>query len=262
MDYTRQEIMAVAAARELRDKEVAFIGTGLPMIAAYLAKFTHAPGLTLIFESGVIGAQPRGLAIGVGDFKLVSHCQKATGLYYALGVLQGGRVDVGFLGAAEIDSFGNINSTAIGDYQRPKVRLPGSGGANDIASAAKRVIIIAAHQRRKFPVRLHYLTTPGFLEGGDARQRAGLQGGGPSRVITDLAVLGFEPTSKRMRLESLHPGVTLAEVKEQTGFELLIPQHLPETVPPTPEQVRLLRERIDPAGEYLTPPRPAASPRG
>jgi glutaconate CoA-transferase subunit B len=258
MEYTRQEIMAVAAARELRDNEVAFIGTGLPMIAAYLATFTHAPRLTLIFESGSIGAQPRGLAIGVGDFKLLSHCQKATSLYYALSLLQAGRVDVGFLGAAEVDQYGNINSTAIGDYRRPTVRLPGSGGANDIASLAKRVIIIVAHQRRKFPACLHYLTTPGFLDGGDARWRAGLVGGGPSRVITDLAVLGFEPVSKRMQLESVHPGVTVEDVKAETGFELLVPSTIPQTVPPTPGEIRLLRERIDPEGEYLAPPQPAA----
>lgn len=257
MEFTRQEIMAVAAARELRDREVAFIGTGLPMIAAYLAKMTHAPGLTLIFESGIVGARPRGLAIGVGDFKLVSHCQMATSLYYALGLLQGGRVDVGFLGAAEVDRYGNINSTAIGDYLRPKVRLPGSGGANDIASLAKRVILIVMHQRRKFVERVQYLTTPGYLDGGDARQRVGLRGGGPARLISDLAVLGFEPTSKRMQLEGLHPGVSLEEVKEQTGFELLIPSEIPETVPPTAEQIRLLRERIDPWGEYLTPPEQA-----
>jgi glutaconate CoA-transferase, subunit B len=261
MEYTRQEIMAVAAARELRDREVAFIGTGLPMIAAYLARFTHAPNLTLIFESGVIGARPRGLAIGVGDFKLVSHCQKATSLYYALSLLQGGRVDVGFLGAAEVDRYGNINSTAIGEYERPRVRLPGSGGANDIASLAKRVILIVMHQRRKFVEKLQYLTTPGYLDGGDARRQAGLVGGGPSRLISDLAVLGFEPVSKRMRLESLHPGVTLEEVQDQTGFELLIPESVQVTPVPTPEQVRLLRERIDPEGEYLTPPRPAEAKR-
>ncbi len=256
MECTRQEIMAVAAARELRDREVAFIGTGLPMIAAYLAKFTHAPGLTLIFESGIVGARPRGLAIGVGDFKLVSHCQMATSLYYALGLLQGGRVDVGFLGAAEVDQYGNINSTAIGDYRRPKVRLPGSGGANDIASLAKRVILIVMHQRRKFVEKVQYLTTPGYLSGGDARERAGLLGGGPSRVITDLAILGFEPVSKRMQLESLHPGVTLDEVRKETGFELLVPSRFPATEPPTREQIRLLREKIDPEGEYLAPPEP------
>jgi acyl CoA:acetate/3-ketoacid CoA transferase beta subunit len=253
MECTRQEIMAVAAARELKDREVALIGTGLPMIAAYLAKFTHAPGLTLIFESGVVGAQPRGLAIGVGDFRLVSHCQKATSLYYALSLLQAGRIDVGFLGAAEIDAYGNLNTTAIGDYERPRVRLPGSGGANDIASLAKRVILIVMHQRRKFVEQLQYLTTPGYLDGGDARRRAGLVGGGPSRVITDLAVLDFAPGTRRMRLESLHPGVTVEEVRDNTGFELVIPSAVPSTPLPSSAQVRLLRDRIDPDGVYLTP---------
>ena len=249
----------MAAARELADGEVAFIGTGLPMVAAYLALFTHAPRLHLVFESGIIGAQPRGLAIGVGDFKLLSHCQKAASLYYALSLLQAGRVDVGFLGAAEIDAYGNINSTAIGDYLRPTVRLPGSGGANDIASLARRVVVIVPHERRKLPARLHYLTTPGYLDGGDHRRRAGLVGGGPRRVITNLAVLGFEPEGHRMRVESLHPGVSLEEVRARTGFELSVPPAVPETVPPTSEQVRLLRERIDPAGEYLARPPAGAS---
>ncbi len=257
MECTRQEIMAVAAARELKDREVALIGTGLPMIAAYLAKFTHAPGLTLIFESGVVGSQPRGLAIGVGDFRLVSHCQKATSLYYALSLLQAGRIDVGFLGAAEIDQYGNINSTAIGGYERPRVRLPGSGGANDIASLAKRVLLIVMHQRRKFVERLNYLTTPGYLDGADSRKRAGLVGGGPSRLITDLAVLDFEPGSRRMRLQSLHPGVTVEEVQDNTGFPLVIPDTVPATALPSSEQVHLLRERIDPEGGYLA--RPAAA---
>jgi acyl CoA:acetate/3-ketoacid CoA transferase beta subunit len=254
MECTRQEIMAVAAARELKDREVALIGTGLPMIAAYLAKFTHAPGLTLIFESGVVGAQPRGLAIGVGDFRLVSHCQKATSLYYALSLLQARRIDVGFLGAAEIDKYGNINSTAIGGYERPRVRLPGSGGANDIASLAKRVLLIVMHQRRKFVEQLNYLTTPGYLDGAEARKRAGLVGGGPSCLITDLAVLDFEPGSRRMRLQSLHPGVTVEEVQDNTGFALVIPDTVPATPLPSLEQVQLLRERIDPDGVYLSRP--------
>lgn len=251
MDLTRHEVMAGAAAREIRDGEVALIGTGLPMIAATLAKLTHAPRVTLIFESGIIGAEPKGLATGVGDFRLLSHCLKATSLTYVLGLLQGGFIDLGFLGAAEVDQYGNINSTVIGSYVKPKVRLPGSGGANDIASLAKRVILIVSHEKRKFPARLHYRTTPGFLDGGDARQRVGLPGGGPSRVITDLAVLGFEPVSKRMRLESLHPGVTLEEVTANTGFALLVPDRISETPLPSADQVRLLRERIDPEGTYL-----------
>lgn len=248
---TRQEIMAVAAAREVRDGEVAFIGTGLPMVAAYLAKYTHAPGSVLIFESGVVGAEPRELATGVGDLRLLHRCVKATGLYYALSLLQGGVVDIGFLGAAEVDQYGNLNSTVIGDYRRPTVRLPGSGGANDIGSLARRLLIMVPHDRRRLVPRVQYLTTPGFLDGPGARERAGLRGAGPSRVITDLAVLDFEPASKRMRLVTLHPGVSVEDVETQTGFPLLMAPEVGETAPPSAEEVRLLRERIDPEGIYI-----------
>lgn len=251
LSYTREEIMAVAACREIRDDEVAIIGTGLPMIAAYLAKHTHAPGVSLVFESGIIDAFPKSLAIGVGDFRLMTNCVKVSGLYYALSLLQGNFVDLGFLGAAEIDQYGNINSTVIGDYFKPKVRLPGSGGANDIASMAKRVVVIVPHERRKFPQRCQYVTTPGFLDGPEGRQQAGLRGGGPIRVITNLAVLGFDEQTKKMQLESLHPGTSLEEVQEQTGFELLASGEVPETDPPTREQLRLLRDVIDPEGFYI-----------
>lgn len=251
MDFTREELMAVAATREIGDGEVAIIGTGLPMIAAYLAKKTHAPRSCLFFESGIIGAFPKELAIGVGDFRLLSNCVKASGLYYALSLIQGGYVDLGFLGAAEIDLYGNINSTVIGDYSHPKVRLPGSGGANDIASLAKRVVIIVPHEKRKFPSRCHYITTPGYLDGPKGRKSAGLPGGGPTRVITNLAIMGFEPASKRMQIESLHPGVSLDEVQENTGFELLVSETLTETQVPSEEQLHLLRNVIDPEGVYI-----------
>ena len=251
MDFTREELMAVAATREIGDGEVAIIGTGLPMIAAYLAKKTHAPRSCLFFESGIIGAFPKELAIGVGDFRLLSNCVKASGLYYALSLIQGGYVDLGFLGAAEIDLYGNINSTVIGDYSHPKVRLPGSGGANDIASLAKRVVIIVPHEKRKFPSRCHYITTPGYLDGPEGRKSAGLPGGGPTRVITNLAIMGFEPASKRMQIESLHPGVSLDEVQENTGFELLVSETLTETQVPSEEQLHLLRNVIDPEGVYI-----------
>lgn len=251
MDFTREELMAVAATREIGDGEVAIIGTGLPMIAAYLAKKTHAPRACLFFESGIIGAFPKELAIGVGDFRLLSNCVKASGLYYALSLIQGGYVDLGFLGAAEIDLYGNINSTVIGDYSHPKVRLPGSGGANDIASLAKRVVIIVPHEKRKFPSRCHYITTPGYLDGPEGRKSAGLPGGGPTRVITNLAIMGFEPASKRMQIESLHPGVSLDEVQENTGFELLVSETLTETQVPSEEQLHLLRNVIDPEGVYI-----------
>jgi glutaconate CoA-transferase subunit B len=250
-DVTRAEVMAVAAAREIRDGEVGFIGTGLPMVAAYLAKFTHAPRSVLLFESGVVDARPRELATGVGDLRLLHGCVKASGLYYALGLLQGGVVDIGFLGAAEVDQYGNINSTVIGPYARPKVRLPGSGGANDIGSLAGRTVIMVPHEPRKLVPRVQYRTTPGFLDGPGARERAGLRGAGPVRVITDLAVLDFAPDSKRMRLLSLHPGVRPEEVEARTGFPLLRAEGLGETPRPTAEQVRVLRERVDPEGLYI-----------
>ena len=251
MDFTREELMAVAATREIGDGEVAIIGTGLPMIAAYLAKKTHAPRSCLFFESGIIGAFPKELAIGVGDFRLLSNCVKASGLYYALSLIQGGYVDLGFLGAAEIDPYGNINSTVIGDYSHPKVRLPGSGGANDIASLAKRVVVIVPHEKRKFPSQCHYITTPGYLDGPEGRKSAGLPGGGPTRVITNLAIMGFDSDSKRMQIESIHPGVSLDEVQENTGFELLVSKTLTETQAPSEEQLHLLRNIIDPEGVYI-----------
>ena len=251
MDFSREELMAVAATREIGDGEVAIIGTGLPMIAAYLAKQTHAPNSCLFFESGIIGASPKELAIGVGDFRLLANCVKAAGLYYALSLIQRGYVDLGFLGAAEIDQYGNINSTVIGDYVKPKVRLPGSGGANDIASLAKRVVVIVRHDKRKFPAHCHYITTPGYLDGPGSRQAAGLRGGGPVRVITNLAVMGFDDASKRMRVESLHPGVSLSEVQENTGFQLLASETVGETPAPTREQLHLLRNVIDPEGVYI-----------
>jgi glutaconate CoA-transferase subunit B len=250
-EFSREELMAVAAALEIDDNDVAIIGTGLPMIAAYLAKYTHAPGATLFFESGIIDAAPTRLAAGVGDFCLMTNCVKTSGLYYALSLIQAGFVDLGFLGAAEIDQFGNVNSTVIGDYINPKVRLPGSGGANDIASLAKRVVVIVPHDLRKFPARCHYVTTPGFLAGGEARQEAGLRGGGPVRVITNLATLGFEPVTKRMQLETLHPGVTIDQVQANTGFELLVPDQVRETNRPTSAQLQLLRDVIDPDGIYV-----------
>jgi glutaconate CoA-transferase subunit B len=254
--FSNDELMAVAAAQEIDDGEVAIIGTGLPMIAGYLAKYTHAPNVTLLFESGVIDAFPKRLATGVADFCLVSSCVKLSGVYYALSLLQGGFVDLGFLGAAEIDQFGNINSTVVGgEYQKPKVRFGGSGGANDIASLSGRVVVIVPHQIRKFPERCGYVTTPGHLDGPGARERAGLRGKGPVRVVTDLAVLGFDEGTGRMRLESLHPQASLDQVRESTGFELIEPKKLGETPPPTDEQLRLLRDVIDPDGVYIGHPK-------
>lgn len=250
-DYTRQELMAATAAQEFADGQTCFIGTGLPMIAAYLAKATHAPNVVLVFESGTIDAQPRELAEAVGDFRLLSGAARWTGLYDALSLLQRGVIDLGFLGAAELDRFGNINTTAIGPYERPKVRLPGSGGANDIASMARAYVTIMPHARHKIIDRVQYVTTPGFLDGPGARERAGLPGEGPRRVITDLAVMGFDEATRELRVESIHPGVTPDEVRQNTGFAIEIPDEVATTPPPTAEQVRLIREVIDPDGIYI-----------
>jgi acyl CoA:acetate/3-ketoacid CoA transferase beta subunit len=246
--------MAVAAAREIEDGDVAFIGTGLPMVAAYLAKATHAPGVKLVFESGIIDPQPRELASGVGDYRLAFGSPKIAGTAYALSLLQGGEIDIGFLGTAEVDRYGNLNSTVIGPYRRPKVRLPGSGGANDIASMAGRFVIIARLDRRRFVETLNYVTTPGFLTGPGAREAAGLPGRGPARVITDLAVLGFDPITKRMRIEELFPDVTVAAVQERCGFELGVAEVVARSPSPTPHQLDLLRRVIDPDGLYLGAP--------
>lgn len=250
-DIGRDILMAVAASREIKDGETAFIGTGLPMVAAYLAKATHAPSVNLVFESGIIDPSPIELASGVGDYKLVYGSTKVAGTFYALSLLQQGKIDIGFLGTAEIDAYGNLNSTVIGDYRQPKVRLPGSGGANDIASMAKRFVIIARADRKRFVEKLNYLTTPGFLEGPGARETAGLPGAGPVKVITDLGILGFDPDTKRMRLEETFPGIKAEDVQDAIGFRLETYSQTKSAVPPTSVQIELLTKKIDPTGMYV-----------
>lgn len=251
MHYTRQELMVVAAAREIRNGQTIFVGTGLPMLAGYLAKATHAPECTMLFEAGILDPRPRHLAGGVGDFRLMTGATAVKGLYYALGLLQNGRVDLGFLGVGEVDRYGNINSTVIGGtYRKPGTRLPGSGGANDIASLAHATVIIVPHTTRKLVEKVHYITTPGYLTGPGAREKAGLTRGGPQRVITDLAVLGFDPQSLTLRVESLHDGVTAEDIRQNTGFDLPPAPGCTQTQPPTPDEVKLIRS-IDPEGVYL-----------
>ena len=250
-EISPDEYMAVAAAREIGDGEVAFIGTGLPMVAAYLAKATHAPDARLLFESGIVDPDPVELARGVGDFRLLHGATKVAGMWFSLSLLQQGKVDIAFLGTAEIDPYGNLNSTVIGSYDRPTVRLPGSGGANDMASLARRFVVICRQDTRRFVERLNYTTTPGFLDGPGGRERAALPGGGPVRVITDLAILGFDPDTRRMRVEQLYPGVSLWDVQDSTGFELPAAADLREAPAPSAAQLKLLRERIDPAGVYV-----------
>ena len=250
-DYTAIEMMAVAAARQIKDHEVIFVGTGLPMLASMLALNTHAPHAVIMYESGYVGCRNRDTARIIGDIRLMLNLTQVTTMVDVLGLLQSGRVDVGFLGGAQIDRYGNINATTIGDYNHPKVRLPGSGGAVDIATNAKRLLIIVNHEKRRFPEKVDYVTSPGWLSGTDSRHEAGLRWGGPDKVITDLAIMGFDEHSRRMRLESLHPGATAEKVRSETGFELIIPEMVPSTQPPTREEVRILREVVDPTGFFL-----------
>lgn len=249
--YTPIEIMATSAARELKNYEVIFVGTGLPMLASMLALNTHAPNAVIMYESGYIGCRNVDTARIIGDIRLMYNLTQVTTMVDVLGLLQSGKVDVGFLGGAQVDKYGNINATVIGKYNHPKVRLPGSGGAADIAANAKRIIIMVNHEIRRFPEKIDYITSPGWLGGLNGRREAGLSRGGPSKVITDLAVMGFDSETKRMKLESTHPGTTVEKVKEQTGFELIIPKNVPTTAPPTVKEIRVLREVVDPTGFFL-----------
>ena len=250
-EYTSLEMMAVCGARNIKDGEVVFVGTGLPMLAAMLAKRMHAPKAKIVYEAGFIDSNAIDLALSIADSRLAYNAAAAIGLIETLGLLlQGGRVDVGFVGAAQIDEYGNINTTYIGDFENPIVRLPGSGGGNDIISSAKRIVVVMTHQKRKFVKKLHYMTSPGHIDGPGARKREGLLGGGPELVITNLCQMGFDEETKRIKLLTVHPGVTVEQVLENVGFDLIVPEHVPETEPPTYEELRILRE-IDPQRLYL-----------
>jgi glutaconate CoA-transferase subunit B len=234
--------MAVAAARLLRDGAVCFVGIGLPSRAANLARATHAPDLVLIYEAGPIGAKPTSLPLSIGDGELAATADTVVSTpeifrYW----LQGGRIDVGFLGAAQIDRFANINTTVIGDYRQPKVRLPGAGGAPEIAAQAREVLIILDQSTRSFVDRLDFVTSAGFLDGGDARARAGLRGAGPRAVVTDLGVLRPDPVTKELVLVALHPGVTVERAVASTGWPLRVAPDLEVTPPPTDAELTALQ---------------------
>ena len=251
-DYSASELMVARAARELRDDDVVFVGIGLPNMACNLARLTHAPHLTLIYESGAIGAMPERLPVSIGDPALVAGCLSVCSLpevflYY----LQGGRITVGFLGGAQIDRFGNINSTVIGDYAAPKVRLPGSGGASEIATLAQKILIITPLKKRNFPEAVDFLTSPGFLDGGDARARLGITTEGPKVVVTDLGVFRFDSANHEMWLTDIHPGVQLEDIKTNVGWPLKIADRLLITEPPTADELRIIREELDPDRIYI-----------
>ncbi|MCR4405120.1 MAG: 3-oxoacid CoA-transferase [Candidatus Acetothermia bacterium] len=250
--YSSTELMICVAARLMEDGTGAFIGTGIPMLAAALAKRLYAPNLVPIFEFGGIGASLEDLPLGVGDIRTFHKALMAAGICDVMETATRGLIEYGFLGGAQIDPYGNLNSTVIGDHDRPKVRLPGSGGANDVGSLCWRTIAIMKHDKRRFVEKVDFLTTPGYLDGPGARERAGLPAGtGPYRVVSDLALLGYDDKTKRMKLLAVNPGVTVEQVVENTGFELIIPKKVGQNEPPTREELAALREEIDPHRLYI-----------
>jgi glutaconate CoA-transferase subunit B len=251
--YNLREYLAFIGASVLEDKRSVLVGTGLPMIAAMLAQKTHAPNLLIIFEAGGVGPLLPELPMSVGESRTYYKGVAASSMHDVMSLCQAGYIDYAFLGAAQIDMYGNINTTVIGQHDLPKVRLPGSGGANDGGSFAQKLIIIIANQsRRTFVNKIDFLTTPGYLDGPGARERVGLaSGSGPYRVITQLGIFDFEEETKRLRLLSLHLGVSIAEVKENSEFDIIISDGTETSPEPTVQHLQILREQIDPAGVVL-----------
>jgi glutaconate CoA-transferase subunit B len=246
-EYNSMELMICVAARLLEDGAVVGVGTGAPCAAAMLAQKTHAPRLFVVFEAGGFAPQLPSMPISVGDSRTSFAAVMAASMSDVFESCQRGLVDYAFLGGAQIDAFGNLNSTCVGPHAKPKVRFPGSGGANDFASFCWRTLILTPHDKRRFVEKVDFLTTPGYLTGPGAREEAGLPAGtGPYRVVTNLAVLDFHPESRRMRVASLHPGVSLDEVHGNTGFPLLSAEKLEVTEPPTPNELEILRTQVDP----------------
>jgi glutaconate CoA-transferase subunit B len=250
-DYTLQELQIVSAAREIKNGECVIIGTGLPLLAAILAQRTHAPNMIAVYESGAIDAKPLITPLSVSEACLVPGSAMVGGLIDGLGMVHAGNIDVGFLGGAQIDRYGNLNSHVIGSYKKPRVRLAGSGGANDIGSCCKRTIIMMPHSKRRFVEKVDFISTPGYLLGGNEREKMGFPGKGPSVVISSMGVLRFHPKTKEIFVESLHPGVTIDMIKEETAWDLKIADNVEHTPEPSVEQVRILRESLDPEGLFL-----------
>jgi glutaconate CoA-transferase, subunit B len=249
--YTASELLTINAARLLRDGDVVFVGVGLPNLACNLARRTHAPNLVMIYEAGVIGAQPERLPLSIGDPTLVSGSLSVCSMYDIFAFyLQRGNVDVGFLGGAQIDRFGNINATVIGAYDHPKVRLPGSGGSMEIAAWANRCYILTPHQKRRFPEQLDFRTSAGFLGGRSERKAAGLRGSGPQAIVTDLGILEPDETGELV-LTALHPEATVEQAQANTGWALMAVPEPRRTPPPTDDELVILRQELDPQGIYL-----------
>ena len=253
-EYSAFEMIAFTGSRQLEDKKIVFVGTGLPIIAAMHAQLTHAPNLYMIYEAGSLAPILEiGMPLSVGDTRAGRKACYLKGLCAVFELTQRGFADYAFIGGAQIDMYGNINSTMIGeDYLHPKVRLPGSGGANDFASLAWKTLSIVPHDRRKFVSHVDFITSPGYINGPGAREAAGLPPGtGPYKVISTLAVMGFDTHSKRMCVESLHPGVDRADIEANTGFNMLCADQLPVTAEPTDEELEILRHEVDPQGMII-----------
>jgi len=247
-NYNPIELMICIAARIMEDGSSVVVGTGAPCAAAMLAQKTTAPKLLTMFEAGGIAPQLPTMPVSVGDSRTHWHAVMASSMGDTMAMTARGLIDYAFLGGAQIDAYGNLNSTFIGsDYEKPKVRLPGSGGACDLGCNCWRTIILTPHEKRRFTEKIDFITTPGYLTGGNSRYEAGLpEGTGPYKIITNLAIMGFDNPDRRMEVESLHPGVTLDEVKENTGFELLVKADHEETHPPDEATLKILREEVDP----------------
>ncbi len=250
-DFTLQELMAVAAAAEIKDGEKVIIGTGLPLLGGLLAQRTHAPSMIAIYESGAIDCKPLVTPFSVADPVLVPGAAMQGGLIDGLGMVHAGDIDVGFLGGAQIDKYGNLNTHVIGDYYSPTVRLAGSGGSNDIGAGCKRTVIMMLHQKQRFPEKVDFVTTPGYFDGAGQREMMGFLGDGPSVVVSTMGILRFHSKTKEMYLESYHPGVTIEQIKSNTGWDLKVAEDVKETARPTPEVIRILREELDPTGIFL-----------
>lgn len=252
MSYNAHELMICVAARLLEDGATVGVGTGAPCAAAMLAQKTHAPSLFIVFEAGGCGPELPAMPISVGDSRTYYHAAMATSMTDIFEMCQRGAIDYAFLGGAQIDMRGNLNSTCIGEFDQPRVRFPGSGGGNDFASLCWCTMVMTEHDPRRFVEELDFLTSPGFLSGDGAREEAGLpEGTGPYRVITDLCVMGYSSDDRRMEVLSLHPGVSLADVRAKTGFEIKAASEGTETPAPTNLELDVLRNQVDPSGVVI-----------
>ncbi len=248
---TASELLAVLGARQLRDHQTVFTGVGAPMMAAALAQRLHAPHLTMVIEGGIVGPEwrPGWLPISTNEMRAAYHAQMLPGITDTFLLAQRGFLDVGFIGGAQIDRHGNVNTSFIGSVERPKVRLPGSGGANDIVSLCREIIILTVHEPRRFVEAVDFVTSPGWLRGGETRRREGLLFGGVTRVVTTLGLFGFDPVSRAMRVEAVHAGVTVAQILAETPFPLAVADRVDTTPPPSAQELEILRA-LDPERRF------------